>query len=58
MFFKGVRPGKVVSLCITAATFILSRIPVVNFDFLLRFLDPFANIPRTYVESLSFREDD
>lgn len=54
MIFKGVRPGKVESLCITAATFILSWIPAVNFDFPLRFLGPFADIPRTSVESLSF----
>lgn len=33
MFVKGVRPGKVVSWCITAAAFVLSQIPVVNFDF-------------------------
>jgi len=53
VFFKGVRPGKVVSLYITAAAFVLSRIPVVNFDFPLRILDPSADIPRTYAESLS-----
>lgn len=56
MVFKGVRPGKVVSLCITAAAVVSSWIPVVNVDFPLRFLAPFARIPRTYIGSPSLRK--
>lgn len=56
VFFKGVRPGKVGSLCITAAAFVSSWIPVAKFDFPSRFLDPFADIPRTRAASLSLRK--